>query len=123
MQTYVTHNYERLTAADRHDMKTRMHTSCLYAVLSVGGRTRGGYYGVALRGHATELCGTKRKDGNRHAIEELCPKTGEVIRRFASQSEAAQDVGVSLSALSVAISGARMSRGRLFRKARSPADL
>jgi hypothetical protein len=116
MRIYVDPGYDRLSAGDRRDLKTRMHTSCLYAVMSIGGRTRGGYYGVSLRGHGTELCGTKRKDGNRHAVDELDAKTGAVLGRFASQTEAARDLGVSLSVLSIAISGERMIRGRLFRK-------
>lgn len=107
--------YAAVSPGDRRDFKARMDASGLYSVISVGGRTRGGYYGVALVDHATSASGTKRKDGNRKAVDELCPLTCRVIRTFVSQTEAANDVGVSMGAVSTAISGFRTIRGRLFR--------
>jgi hypothetical protein len=110
-------DYNKMTPKDRIDYRRCMNATCLYATLSVGGRTRGGFYGAALVDHPTETSGLKLKHGNRASVEEFDRSDPTIIMRtFGSMSEAARECGVTISAISMSVSTRRPLKGRYFRK-------
>lgn len=109
--TYVG-DYEKLEKDDKRKLAGFFNNRFLAATVHNGERMRFGYYGVSLKGN--EDVGTKPKRRNRKIINMIHPHTKEVMRTFESITHASKELGVTISAVSIAISGKKICKGYFF---------
>jgi phage anti-repressor protein len=105
-------DYLNLVKDDKQKLSGFFNNNFLPATVHNGERMRFGYYGVSLKG--TEDVGTKPKWGNRKSINMVHPHTGDIVRTYESITHASKELGVTISAVSIAISGRKICKGYLF---------
>jgi hypothetical protein len=84
----------------------------LASTVHTGERIRFGFYGVSLKGQ--ENVGKKSKKGNRKLVE-MIDGANNVVKTFESITHAANEIGVTISAISLAISSKKSRNGFFFR--------
>lgn len=107
-------DYAFVTRADTRAIKAYCNQRFLASTVHDGSRIRFGYYGVCMKG--CEDVGRKTKPRNRKEVEQVHPSSGEVLRTYDSITHAAQEVGVTIAAISVAISAQKRCKGFVFRR-------
>jgi prophage antirepressor-like protein len=105
-------SYVSYKPSDKKSVNEYFQKNYLAAVVHDGQRTLFGFYGVCLKGD--QSTGLKSKPKNRKNVEQVHPSTNEVMAVYDSITHAANEIGVSISAISVAISSRRMCKGFYF---------
>lgn len=104
--------YTKLHKNDKLKLSGFFNNRYLAATVHNGERIRFGYYGISLKG--SEDVGTKPKRRNRKIINMIHPHTKEVVRTFESITHASKELGVTISAVSIAISNKKICKGYFF---------
>lgn len=106
--------YNKVTLQDQKAIKEYCNKHFLASTVHDGTRIRFGYYGLCLKG--SEKVGRKTKPNNRKGVEQVHPISGEVVGTYDSITHAAKEIGVTIAAISVAISANKHCKGFLFRR-------
>lgn len=104
--------YTKLHKNDKLKLSGFFNNRYLAATVHNGERIRFGYYGISLKGK--EDVGTKPKRRNRKIINMIHPHTKELMRTFESVTHASKELGVTISAVSIAISNKKICKGYFF---------
>jgi len=105
--------YTYITNADKKALFKLCASHSLQSTVHDGTRIREGFYGISMIGK--ENVGQKFNTTIRKCVEQIDQNTGEVVNKFNSLTEAAMAVGLSISAISTAISSNRTRRGFFYR--------
>jgi hypothetical protein len=105
--------YTYITNADKKALFKLCASHSLQSTVHDGTRIREGFYGISMIGK--EDVGQKFNTTIRKCVEQIDQNTGEVVNKFNSLTEAAMAVGLSISAISTAISSNRTRRGFFYR--------
>lgn len=107
--------YTYITDADKTALFRLCASHSLQSTVHDGTRIREGFYGLSMIGK--ERVGQKLNSTSRKGVEQIDQSTGEVVNKFDSVTKAAMEVGLSISAISTAISSNRSRRGFSYRYA------
>lgn len=105
--------YTKITKEDKKNVDKFFADKFFATTVHTGERMRFGYLGVSLKGH--EHVGRKFKPNNRKQIEQYNPETMEVVQTFNSITEASIEFGMSISAVSLALTKQRKVLGYCLR--------
>jgi phage anti-repressor protein len=105
-------DYSKIHKNDKKSLNEYFKSHFLQSTVHTGERIRFGFYGVSIKGE--EMKGRKSKKGNRKQVLQLNPNTLEVVQEFESITHASKEIGVTISALSIAISAQRICKGFRF---------
>ena len=107
--------YTHITNADKTALFKLCACHSLQSTVHDGTRIREGFYGISMIGK--ENVGKKFNTAIRKCVEQLDMRTGKVVNKFDSMTNAAMAVGLSVSAISTAISSKRVRGGFFYRYA------
>ena len=107
--------YTYITNVDKMALFKLCAAHSLQSTVHDGTRIREGFYGISMIGK--EHVGQKFNTTVRKCVEQVDQSTGEVVNRFDSLTKAAMEVGLSVPAISTAISSNRTRRGFFYRYA------
>lgn len=106
-------SYTKIQAKDKKALNSFCNQHFLASTVHTGERIRFGFYGLSLKGK--ESAGRKSKPGNRKIIEQVDANTNQVVNTYDSITHAANALGITISAVSLMISGKKNRGGYLFR--------
>jgi hypothetical protein len=102
-------NYE-LTKEDKQDLMKFLDAHFMRAIVHNGTRTKGGFYGLCLKG--TEHIGTHNKKSRRKVVYEYDPVTKAILNTYESCRDAAEALGTTEANVSIACNNQRMLHGK-----------
>jgi phage anti-repressor protein len=106
-------DYTKISEKDKKELNNYCNKNFLASTVHDGTRIRFGFYGISIKGK--ENTGRKSKPNNRKKVEEVNFITQQVTREFDSITHASNELGVSISIVSTAISAKRIRNGFFYR--------
>jgi hypothetical protein len=104
-------DYKKIHKNDKKQVNSYFQKRFYGTIVHNGQRNLFGFYGLSLIGEEYENIGKRVNLGNRKSIEKINVKTDEVVNKYNSITEAANEEGMSVSAMSMAITHKKILNG------------
>lgn len=109
-------NFEKLSNLQKKELKMYCSDKFVAAHVHNGEKIRFGFYGLCFKENVH--VGRKFKNNNRKIVEQVNVSTGEVLKTFASLTQAGKDLNIDIAKLSRSITCMTICNGFRYRYAR-----